>query len=139
MHVSTICFSHIASGQELYRSLAQQYYRGADCCVLVFDVTDPISFENLDQWRDEFFKKMDLEDSENFPFVVVANKIDLDARSVRSSIVSVNQHKIKVFEKFRNIFRFQQIWPVSGVTHETIFHISKHPPSWAIILIVPSN
>lgn len=103
-HDSTIFFSLIVSGQELYRTLEHQYYRGADCCVLVFDVTDPISFENLDQWRDEFFKEMDLEDPENFPFVVVANKIDLDARSVRSSIVSVNQHKIKVFKKFRNIF-----------------------------------
>jgi GTPase SAR1 family protein len=30
------------------------FYRGADCCVLVFDVTVPRTFETLDSWRDEF-------------------------------------------------------------------------------------
>ena len=28
--------------------------RGADCCVLVFDVNTAKTFENLDSWRDEF-------------------------------------------------------------------------------------
>lgn len=68
----------------MYQALAHQYYRGADCCLLVFDVSDPFSFENLDKWRDEFTTEIDLNDRENFPFVVVANKIDLDSRLVRS-------------------------------------------------------
>lgn len=30
------------------------FYRGADCCVLVYDVNVAKTFENLDNWRDEF-------------------------------------------------------------------------------------
>lgn len=30
------------------------FYRGADCCVLVYDVNSAKSFEDLDNWRDEF-------------------------------------------------------------------------------------
>ena len=30
------------------------FYRGADCCVLVYDVNSQKSFDNLDNWRDEF-------------------------------------------------------------------------------------
>jgi len=30
------------------------FYRGADCCVLVYDVNVTKSFENLDNWREEF-------------------------------------------------------------------------------------
>ena len=30
------------------------FYRGADCCVLVYDVNVQKTFENLDNWRDEF-------------------------------------------------------------------------------------
>lgn len=30
------------------------FYRGADCCVLVYDVNSSKSFEALDGWRDEF-------------------------------------------------------------------------------------
>lgn len=30
------------------------FYRGADCCVLVYDVNNMKSFDNLNNWRDEF-------------------------------------------------------------------------------------
>lgn len=30
------------------------FYRGADCCVLVYDVNAQKTFDNLDTWRDEF-------------------------------------------------------------------------------------
>ena len=33
---------------------AQAFYRGADSCVLVFDITDHKSFDNLESWMDEF-------------------------------------------------------------------------------------
>ena len=42
------------AGQERFQSLGVAFYRGADCCVLVFDVVVPKTFETLDSWRDEF-------------------------------------------------------------------------------------
>jgi len=30
------------------------FYRGADCCVLVYDVNVTKSFEKLNNWREEF-------------------------------------------------------------------------------------
>ena len=42
------------AGQERYQSLCVAFYRGADGCVLVFDVTVAKTFETLDSWRDEF-------------------------------------------------------------------------------------
>ena len=42
------------AGQERFQSLGVAFYRGADCCVLVFDVTVAKTFETLDSWRDEF-------------------------------------------------------------------------------------
>uniref|UniRef100_A0A8C5N147 Rab7 n=1 Tax=Leptobrachium leishanense TaxID=445787 RepID=A0A8C5N147_9ANUR len=42
------------AGQERFQSLGVAFYRGADCCVLVFDVTAPNTFKTLDSWRDEF-------------------------------------------------------------------------------------
>ena len=58
------------------------FYRGADCCVLVFDVTAPNTFKTLDSWRDEFLIQASPRDPENFPFVVLGNKIDLENRQV---------------------------------------------------------
>lgn len=70
------------AGQERFQSLGVAFYRGADCCVLVYDVTAPTSFKSLDAWRDEFLIQASPRDPENFPFVVIGNKIDLDNSSI---------------------------------------------------------
>lgn len=45
------------------------FYRGADCCVLVYDVNNSKSFDTLDSWRDEFLIQASPRDPDNFPFV----------------------------------------------------------------------
>ena len=45
------------AGQERYQSLGRAFYRGAEACVLVFDITNRQSFDNLSTWRSEFFEK----------------------------------------------------------------------------------
>ncbi len=71
------------AGQERFQSLGVAFYRGADCCVLVYDVTAPPTFKNLESWRDEFLIQASPRDPENFPFVVIGNKVDMaDSRTV---------------------------------------------------------
>lgn len=57
------------AGQERFQSLGVAFYRGADCCVLVFDVTAPNTFKTLDSWRDEFLIQASPRDPENFPLL----------------------------------------------------------------------
>ena len=77
------------AGQERFQSLGVAFYRGADCCVLVFDVTQPSTFKTLDSWRDEFLIQASPRDPENFPFVVLGNKIDLENRAVSLAFIIV--------------------------------------------------
>jgi len=67
------------AGQERFQSLGVAFYRGADACILVYDITNPKSFENLDTWREEFLAQASPRDPENFPFVVLGNKVDKEA------------------------------------------------------------
>jgi len=64
------------AGQERFQSLGVGFYRGADVCMLVYDITQPKSFENLDSWRIEFLTQASPSDTQNFPFIVIANKLD---------------------------------------------------------------
>lgn len=66
------------AGQERFQSLGVAFYRGADCCVLVYDVNNAKSFDTLDSWRDEFLIQASPMDPESFPFVVLGNKVDVD-------------------------------------------------------------
>ena len=66
------------AGQERFQSLGVAFYRGADCCVLVYDVNNAKSFDMLDSWRDEFLIQASPNFPEAFPFVVLGNKVDVE-------------------------------------------------------------
>jgi hypothetical protein len=55
------------AGQERFQSLGVAFYRGADCCVLVYDTTAPNTFKSLESWRDEFLIQASPRDPDNFP------------------------------------------------------------------------
>ena len=68
------------AGQERFRALATPFYRGANICVLVFDVSKKLTFEALEFWREEFLDHINSEDNENLPFVIIGNKKDLGSQ-----------------------------------------------------------
>jgi Ras-related protein Rab-7A len=78
------------AGQERFQSLRIPFYRGSDCCVLVFDVNLEKSFLNLENWREEFLMQAAPKNQERFPFVVIGNKIDLDL-VVKNQTVGLSQ------------------------------------------------
>jgi len=65
------------AGQERFQSLGVAFYRGADACVLVYDITDAKSFDNLNSWMEEFLTHADPANRDTFPFAVLGNKADL--------------------------------------------------------------
>ena len=65
------------AGQERFQSLGSAFYRGADACILTFDLTNAKTFKDLKKWQDEFLVSADPRDPLNFPFAVFGNKCDL--------------------------------------------------------------
>ncbi|KAJ3275854.1 hypothetical protein HDV01_006720 [Terramyces sp. JEL0728] len=65
------------AGQERFLSLSSAFYRGADACILVYDVTKPESFHNLTTWVHNFIKNSNITEPEKFPIYIIGNKIDL--------------------------------------------------------------
>ena len=49
------------AGAEKYHSMGSSFYRGAETCILVFDITDNESFKNVETWRSEFLNQLNLE------------------------------------------------------------------------------
>ena len=67
------------AGQERFRSMAPIYYRGAHVCILVYDISDSRSFEDVRSWLEELQKTVPKETV----IYIVGSKIDLRAREVR--------------------------------------------------------
>lgn len=66
------------AGEERFHSVGAAFYRGTDACILVYDLTHRHSFERLEVWRKDLIQKAGIERPEDFPFVVLANKADLE-------------------------------------------------------------
>lgn len=66
------------AGQERFESIGYAFYRGANGCMLVFDGNNRDSFAQLDKWKKNFITNAAPANPEKFPFLVVANKKDLE-------------------------------------------------------------
>ena len=61
------------AGQEAYRGVTKLFFRGSNIVILVYDITQHVTFESLKQWVDECKELI----TEKFIFGVVGNKNDL--------------------------------------------------------------
>lgn len=68
------------AGQESFKSITRSYYRGSICALLVYDVTNKESFENLIKWLEETKTYA----NEKITIMLIGNKTDLaDKREVQ--------------------------------------------------------
>ncbi|KAL0549804.1 hypothetical protein IC582_014293 [Cucumis melo] len=61
------------AGQERYRAITSAYYRGALGALLVYDVTKPMTFDNVSRWLKELRDHAD----SNIVIMLIGNKTDL--------------------------------------------------------------
>ena len=64
-------------GAERFRSITTNYYRNADCCLLVYDITNENSFEEIKNFFNEKIKE---NCKENIPVILLGNKTDLESK-----------------------------------------------------------
>ena len=70
------------AGQERFKSINTSYYRKADCCLLVYDISNKYSFE---QQKDYFIETIKEKCKKNNQIILLGNKTDLeDKRQVSS-------------------------------------------------------
>jgi len=84
-------------GQERFKTITTAYYRGAMGIMLVYDVTDPQSFENIRNWM----TSLEQNASEGVNKILIGNKCDMVDKRVISTArgqALADEYGIKFFE-----------------------------------------
>ena len=138
-------------GQEDVHNFNRNYYKHATCCVLVFDLCDRISFEQVLNWRNNFLQYLKIISIPNeyetkyydiideIPFILVGNKNDLKREITEEEIeefMEENKKEIKCYneisakdnkgikEVFDNVCKYSYIFKVKEM-FDTLKKISK--------------
>ncbi len=66
------------AGQERFRSITQNYYRGSDIVVIMYDITNRKTFDNIDLW----YNNIKIANNDNKPYYIllIGNKVDLEEK-----------------------------------------------------------
>ena len=99
------------AGQEKYRSITSSYYKGAQGCLLVYDITRKATFENIDKWYSELKSGAD----NDINAILVGNKCDLE--NERQVTVEEAQKKAKLFN-----MAFMETSALNGTNIEKAFN-----------------
>ncbi|VDN54793.1 unnamed protein product [Dracunculus medinensis] len=85
------------AGQERFRTITSSYYRGAHGIIVVYDITDQESFNNVKQWLTEIERYA----CENVNKLLVGNKCDLTTkRTVEESAAKMDYGYFKTFQEY---------------------------------------
>ena len=66
------------AGQERFRTITSSYYRGAQGVIIVYDVSDKMTFLNIRQW----LKEIEKYGHDDIKLLLIGNKIDCKHRQV---------------------------------------------------------
>ena len=98
------------AGQERYRSITNTYYRGAKGILIVFDLTNPESFNNIENWINE----VTVFTGKDVIIMCLGNKSDLKKE--------INKNTIDEFKKKTKL----EIINVSAKTGDGVEDAFKH-------------
>ena len=89
------------AGQERFRAITTSYYRGADVIIIVYDVCDESSFENVKNWIVSIKASIKDLGKDLSGIILVGNKIDMITYrqvSYEDGVNLAKQYKIPFFE-----------------------------------------
>ena len=65
------------AGQERFKSITKSYYKESDGILLIYDITNRESFENVKIWIDSIHDSLGNQENSKYIIILIGNKVDL--------------------------------------------------------------
>ena len=113
------------AGQERFKCLTKKYFEDADACVVVFDLTNKTSFENVTHW----LRQLKINTPKDTVIVLLGNKCDLNESK------EVKDNEIEDFVKEKEL----PYMKVSAKTGENVEKTFDYLAKGLYVKIIASN
>ena len=95
------------AGQEKFRAVTRNYYKGSDGIFLIYDITDKSSFESIETWIDSIRDAIGNTSDSKYAMILIGNKLDLVEEGIAEKQVAEDEAK-QMCEKYDMIWGGEQ-------------------------------
>ena len=114
------------AGQEKLACLRDGYYIGAQCAIIMFDVSSRVTYKNVPKWFKDVTRVC-----ENIPIVLVGNKVDIADRKVKArQILFPRKHGIQYYDiSAKSNYQFEKpfLWLLRKLTGDPNLSLVEAP------------
>ena len=88
------------AGQEKFRAITYNYFKGTDGILLIYDITDKSTFESVENWISSITDAIGNNNNESkYAIVLIGNKLDLVEEEIKPREVEEDEAK-QICEKY---------------------------------------
>eukprot|EP01084_Bolivina_argentea_P018719 34834_1 len=98
------------AGQERFESLGTAFFRGSDFCVLVYDISNYKSFENIEKWKMGYIEQNS--GYIQYPMLLLGNKLDLVSDNTDFDLYTKDQQILAITSYFRLNFNNYVVYDI---------------------------
>ena len=119
------------AGQEKFRSVTLNYYKGSDGIFLIYDITDKTSFDQVRTWIESINDSLGRNKDQKYAIILIGNKLDLVEENPEDRKVEEEdaQKICKEFgmrwggEQSIKSISFEELKKIYGEYVEEIYHV----------------
>ena len=119
------------AGQERFRSVTLNYYKGSDGIFLIYDITDKTSFDQVRTWIESINDSLGRNKDQKYAIILIGNKLDLVEENPEDRKVEEEdaQKICKEFgmkwggEQSTKSISFEELKKLYGEYVEEIYHV----------------
>ena len=119
------------AGQERFRSVTLNYYKGSDGIFLIYDITDKTSFDQVRTWIESINDSLGRNKDQKYAMILIGNKLDLVEENPEDRKVEEEdaQKICKEFgmrwggEQSIKSISFEELKKIYGEYVEEIYHV----------------
>ena len=119
------------AGQEKFRSVTLNYYKGSDGILLLYDITDRDSFDQVKTWIESIKDTLGRSQDSKYAIILMGNKLDLVEENLEDRAVTEDE-AIQICkenemtwggEKSMKSINPEELTKLYGEFVETIYHV----------------